>query len=131
MMLWTYVPATVLNIALNVFVVPRYGMYGAAWTALACQSAIVVAGWFLGTSLFPVWLPAWQVVRCVLAVVPMAAALILVRFPPGWPGLFEAVPMGIAIYSLSALALDVGEMRSLALVRLRRRSRRPVAAFSD
>ena len=35
LMLWTYGPATVANIALNLYVVPRYGMMGAAWTALA------------------------------------------------------------------------------------------------
>ena len=62
-MLWTYVPVTILNIALNLFAVPRYGMFGAAWTALLCQWLTVITGWFIGTSLFPVWLPLGQTVN--------------------------------------------------------------------
>jgi O-antigen/teichoic acid export membrane protein len=121
MMLWTYGPATVLNIALNLYVVPRYGMFGAAWTALFCQGATVVGGWFLGTSLFPVWLPLGQVARCFLAIVPMAVALTLIRFPLDWYGLFAAILMGGSLYIVSALALDVGNIRSIGQRALRRR----------
>jgi O-antigen/teichoic acid export membrane protein len=123
MMLWTYGPATMANIALNLYVVPRYGMFGAAWTALACQSATVVVGWFLGTSLFPVWLPLGQVVRCVLAVVPMGLALTLIRFPLTWFGLSAAITMGLGLYVVSVLALNVGEVRTILRTFLRQRLR--------
>ena len=124
LMLWTYGPATLLNIALNLYVVPRYGMMGAAWTALVCQGATVVGGWFIGTSLFPIWLPIGQVARCAVAVVPMAVGLTLIRFPLDWPGLFGAVALGGALYLLSAVMLDVGNVRSVARRALRRRRRR-------
>ena len=130
MMLWTYLPATVLNIGLNLYVVPRYGMFGAAWTALACQGSTVVGGWFLGTSLFPVWLPVGQVVRCLLAVVPMAVALTLIRFPLNWYGLFGSILLGGALYIVSALVLDVGEIRSIGQRSLRRRFAPKVPALS-
>lgn len=120
LMLWTYGPATVLNIALNLYVVPRYGMMGAAWTAFVCQVATVVGGWFLGTALFPVWLPVWQVVRCVLAVVPMSIGLIFIRFPLDWYGLFAAVLLGGVLYVVSAFLLDVGQVRTLRQAALRR-----------
>jgi O-antigen/teichoic acid export membrane protein len=125
-MLWTYLPVTILNIALNLFVVPRYGMFGAAWTALACQWLTVVAGWFIGTSSFPVWLPFGQTVRCILAVVPMVAGLTSIRFPLNWYGLLAAVIFGAALYVVSALALDVGDVRSLALDTIRRRMRQKI-----
>ena len=131
LMLWTYGPATVANIALNLYVVPRYGMFGAAWTAFACQSATVVAGWFLGTSLFPVWLPLGQVVRCVLAVVPMTVTLTLVRFPLTWFGLFAAIILGLALYIASVLALNVGDIRTIARDALRQCSRGKVPALTD
>jgi O-antigen/teichoic acid export membrane protein len=130
-MLWTYGPATVVNITLNVVVIPRYGMVGAAWTAFACQWATVVGGWFLGTSLFPVWLPVWQALRCALAVIPMTAALLLIRFPLTWPGLFAAITLGGAAYVLSALALDVGEVRSKGAAVLRRRLVRATPILTD
>ncbi len=120
-MLWTYLPATVLNIALNLYVVPRYGMFGAAWTALLCQTGTVVGGWFLGTSLFPVWLPLGQVLRCFAAIIPMAVALSLIHFPLDWFGLFGQIAVGGVLYVISAIVLDVGEVRSLGAGALRRR----------
>ncbi|WP_428487724.1 oligosaccharide flippase family protein [Rhodopila sp.] len=131
MMLWTYAPATLLNIGLNLYVIPRYGMLGAAWTAFACQCGIVVAGWFVGTSVFPVWLPVWQVVRCVAAVVPMIIGLSLIRFPLNWFGLLAAVLLGSAIYLVSAIVLDVGEVRTLGWNALRRRIRPNIAVLTD
>jgi O-antigen/teichoic acid export membrane protein len=129
-MLWTYVPVTILNIALNLFVVPRYGMIGAAWTALLCQWLTVVTGWFIGTSLFPVWLPPGQTIRCILAVVPMIAGLSAIRFPLNWYGLFAAILFGAVLYIVSALALDVGEVRSIAHETLRRRMDQKVAQLT-
>jgi O-antigen/teichoic acid export membrane protein len=131
LMLWTYGPATVLNIALNLYVVPRYGMFGAAWTALACQSATIVLGWFLGTALFPVWLPFWQVVRCVAAVVPMAAGLMLVHFPLSWFGLFASILLGGTLYIVSAIALDVGGVRSIGHNAFRQHARGKVPALTE
>jgi O-antigen/teichoic acid export membrane protein len=131
LMLWTYAPATVVNVLLNLYVVPRYGMFGAAWTALICHGAIVVSGWFLGTSVFPVWLPLGQVVRCLLAVVPMSAALMLVRFSLDWFGLMAAISMGGLIYVISAFALDVGDIRSLVRNAWRERIRQKLPALTD
>ena len=130
-MLWTYIPATALNIGLNLYAVPHYGMYGAAWTGLICQGATVIGGWFIGASLFPVWLPPAQVVRCILAVLPMAVGLSVVRFPANWWGLFGAILLGAGLYVLSAALLDVGETRTLGLRRLRKRTIRKLPVFSD
>ena len=131
MMLWTYVPATVVNIVLNIYVVPRYGMFGAAWTALVCQAATVVGAWFLGTSVFPIWLPIGQVMRCVLAIVPMVVALMVIRMPLNWFGLMEATMLGGVLYIITAFALDVGEVRSLGLSLLRERARVKVPVLTD
>ena len=126
-MLWSYVPATILNIGLNLWAVPRYGMTGAAWTAVVCQAVTVAGGWALAERQFPVRVPMGQLVRCVLAVVPMSAALIMIRFPLNWFGLMAAVLMGAAIYGAAAFALDVGECRSLGWEMLRERLRGRVA----
>jgi O-antigen/teichoic acid export membrane protein len=131
LMLWTYGPATAVNIALNIYVVPRYGMFGAAWTALFCQAATVVGGWFLGTALFPVWLPVAQAVRCVLAIVPMAVALTLIRFPLDWFGLFASILLGGTLYIVSAVVLDVGEVRSIGWHALRKRVAPKVPVLMD
>jgi hypothetical protein len=106
-------------------------MMGAAWTALLCQGATVVFGWFLGTSLFPVWLPIRQVFLCGLAILPMALALAVIDFPLNSAGLLKAISVGAAVYTVSALALDVGEVRSIGLSVLRNRLRPKTPALTD
>jgi O-antigen/teichoic acid export membrane protein len=130
-MLWTYGPAMAVNIALNVYVVPRYGSLGAAWTAFVCQAGTVIGGWFLGRTLFPIWLPIGQVVRCVLAIVPMIAALTLIHFPMSWTGLAAAISLGGTIYAVGAIALDVGDVKSIICDALRRRLNPKLPALSD
>ena len=100
-------------------------------TALFCQSATVVVGWFLGTSLFPVWLPVRQVFTCGLAILPMALTLTLIRLPLNWVGLLTTIALGTAVYIASAIALDVGEVRSIGLSALRRRLRAKAPALMD
>jgi O-antigen/teichoic acid export membrane protein len=131
LMLWTYGPATLINIALNIYIVPRYGMMGAAWTALFCQSATVVVGWFLGTALFPVWLPVGQVFACGLAIMPMTLALTLIRFPLNAGGLLAAIALGSTLYVVSAISLNVGGMRSIGMSALSKRLRPKVPAMMD
>ena len=66
--------------------------------------------------------------RCVLAVAPMSLALILIRFPLNWYGLLAAILTGAVVYAVSAIALDVGEVRSLGREALRDRMRPRVPA---
>ena len=130
-MLWTYGPATAVNVALNLYVIPRYGMLGAAWTAFLCQAGTVVVGWFLGRTLFPIWLPIGQLVRCFLAIVPMIAALTLIQLPMSWTGLAAAISLGAAVYAVGAIALDVGDVKSIICDVLRKRLNHKMPALTD
>jgi O-antigen/teichoic acid export membrane protein len=38
--------AAVINVALNLVILPRYSWRGAAWTSLACDGLLVVMFWF-------------------------------------------------------------------------------------
>ena len=112
LMLWFLAPAAVANVLLNLVLVPRYGMMGAAWSALVCQAGATVASWFIGRRVFPLWLPPGSVVRVVAAVLAMAVVLWIVRFPLTWLGLIGAVTLGLAVFGLASVLLDVGGIRS-------------------
>ncbi|MFL5288090.1 MAG: polysaccharide biosynthesis C-terminal domain-containing protein [Rhodopila sp.] len=125
LMLWSYAPSVAANIVLNVLLVPRYGAMGAAWSGLLCQVGATVAGWLIGQRVFPLWLPPGSVLRIVIAVLPMALVLWVVDFPQTWLGLAGAVTLGVAVYGLAVLVLDIGGIRSLVcnqafVLRLRR-----------
>ena len=112
LMLWFLAPAAVANVLLNLVLVPRYGMMGAAWSALVCQAGATVASWFIGRRVFPLWLPPGSVVRVVAAVLPMAIVLWIVQLPLTWLGLIGAVALGMAVFGLASVLLDVGGIRS-------------------
>jgi hypothetical protein len=57
MMLWTYAPAALAKILLNLIAIPGYGPYGAACVRLVCQAGALAAGWVVGRRVFPIWLP--------------------------------------------------------------------------
>jgi O-antigen/teichoic acid export membrane protein len=112
LMLWYLAPSAVANVLLNLMLVPRYGMVGAAWSALICQAGATVVSWLIGWQVFPLWLPPGLVVRVVAAVMAMAVVLWIVQFPLTWLGLIGALALGMAVYGLASVLLDVGGIRS-------------------
>jgi O-antigen/teichoic acid export membrane protein len=113
--LWVYGPAALANIVLNVLLIPTYGAWGAACSALICQGGAVIIGWVVGRGVFPIWLSVPDVTKIVIAVVPMALLLHQVPFPATWGGLTMAVSTGAAFFTMTALLLDVGGVRRQAL----------------
>ncbi|HEY0424438.1 MAG TPA: oligosaccharide flippase family protein, partial [Rhodopila sp.] len=73
-----YGPAAVANIGLNLVLIPRYGMFGAAWAGVACQAAALVAGWIIGRRAFPIRLPLLDPVKIVTAALLMGLTLFFV-----------------------------------------------------
>jgi O-antigen/teichoic acid export membrane protein len=122
LMLWTYGPAAVANVALNLLLIPRYGMMGAAWTGLICQGIAVIVGWIVGRRIFPLWVPLGEIARIAGAVSAMAVVLKMVSFPLDWSGLLASVALGGGTFLIFAVLLNVGGVRSrLSLPSGRRR----------
>ena len=61
----------------------------------------------------------------------MVAALVLIRFPLNWSGLFASIAMGGICYIVSAFILNVGQIRSLGSAVIANRMRRRVPALTD
>jgi O-antigen/teichoic acid export membrane protein len=111
-MMWSYGPAAIANVVLNLVLIPRYGMLGAAWSGLASQSLAVAVGWAVGQRVFPLWVPLDQVMRIVACVALMAAVLLSLEFANSWFGLLEAVSVGGCIFVMAAMLFNAGEVRS-------------------
>jgi O-antigen/teichoic acid export membrane protein len=118
--LWVYGPAAAVNIALNLLLIPRFGAMGAAYAGLISQGGAVVFGWLNANKVFPVQLPASEIIKIVAAVAPMALLLSYTSFPLSWAGLFQAVLLGVSVFVLAGLAVDIGGSRRAAFRSLRR-----------
>jgi O-antigen/teichoic acid export membrane protein len=98
--LWLNVLALSLNVALNVALVPPYGIQAAAWTALGCETVLLAgSGWLVHRHLG--YLPSFTALA---RAVPAAAAMAAVVWPLREEPLWLSVPAG-AIVFLAALWL--------------------------
>ncbi len=99
--LWLNVLALSLNLALNIALVPTYGIMAAAWTGLASEIAILAGStWLMRRHLD--YLPSFGVLlKALPAGAAMAAAVWPLRDQPLW----LSVPVGAAVYLGAIVAL--------------------------
>jgi O-antigen/teichoic acid export membrane protein len=106
----------VVNIGVNLVVIPKYGYIGASWAVVVTEAALVVVGWFvlraqLGT--IHVIRSSWKAITAGLV---MGAFIYLVN-PQGRLMLFVVVFASAAIYALVLVALRVADREEIALIR--------------
>ena len=112
---WAALASMVVNIGLNLALIPPFGYLGASWATVLTELALVAMGWWLvGRHLTAVpLLPlSW---RILLASLVMGAALYPLRSVHG-PMILAAVLAGTLVYGLALLlvgAADAEEMRLL------------------
>lgn len=100
------VPA-VANVGLNLLLVPRFGLVGAAWATTASLALGTLATWALGRRVLRLPIPLGVIARCVVAAAAMAAGL---WWLPAWGGIAELllkVTLGGAIYAAVLLLTDL------------------------
>ncbi len=116
-----------LNIALNIVLLPRLGLQGAVMATVIAYFAGLVLSALAGRRYFPLPLPWGAAARTALACAIMAAGVKLVPWPQDWPAfalLAAEAAFGAVLYGAAAFALDLAGCRAIAaqgLARLRRR----------
>ncbi|MBV8444308.1 MAG: polysaccharide biosynthesis C-terminal domain-containing protein [Candidatus Dormibacteraeota bacterium] len=106
----------VVNVGVNLVVIPRYGYIGASWAVVVTEAALVIVGWFvlraqLGT--LRVVHAAW---KAVAAGAVMGVFLYFVQ-PQGRLALFGVVAGAAAIYLAVLALLRVADAEERALIR--------------
>ena len=112
------------NIALNLALVPRFGLDGAVWATAASYALGVVVSLALGGGGVRLPLPGVAIGRCALAAGVMAAAVLQLPAPGGVAELSLKAGVGAAVYAVAVLALDAAGVRGRALRRVQARAAR-------
>jgi O-antigen/teichoic acid export membrane protein len=101
--MWTIAAAAGLNVVLNLLLVRRYGMVGAAWSTVLAELTILISGTWLarGAGVRWRWMP---IARPIAAAIVMAATVWFVR--DRWPVL-TSVGMGAVVYGVVLVILGV------------------------
>jgi O-antigen/teichoic acid export membrane protein len=114
------VPAAA-NIALNLVLIPRFGLNGAMWATTASYALGLAASFALGRRALPLPVPVSAIVRAAGASLVMALVIMSLPSPGGFAELIEKSACGALVYGLLAVALDLGGMRERLAGRLGRR----------
>jgi O-antigen/teichoic acid export membrane protein len=105
--------AALLNIVLNVLLVPRYGLHGAAWATLASFAALAVASYLAGTRVLPFTLPIVSAAKFTLAAFVMYAVITSLDLGSDAATLAIRVGAGAAVYAAMVLLIDASTRRLL------------------
>ena len=105
-----------VNILMNIFLLPRYGIIAAAWATLAAFSVGALASWTVGKSVF--LLPAlgstfWQ---SALACATMGGVMYSIPSSSGITWLLAKISLGFVTYAAMAWALNIADFRKLLKV---------------
>ncbi len=116
------------NVLLNLILVPRFGVMGAAWATAASFGLGLLATMALGRRVLPLPVPWEALVRCGVAAAVMAAAVSVL---PPIGGVFELAldaTVGAVVYAAVALTINAAGVRDVALRLVARRRAGKVAA---
>ena len=104
------VPA-IVNVALNIALIPRIGVMGAATATTISYVFGIVASWTLGQRAIALPVPWDALARCGAATAVMTAAVLLVPSVGGALELLSKAAVGAVVYGLAAWGLNAASVR--------------------
>lgn len=104
-------PAAVLNMALNVVLLPRIGLMGGVWASVVAYIVALCISVWQAHAEFGWPFPVWQAAKASVATAVMCATLYLMRFPTNLIGLVLMILAGGLIYGVLLIAFDIGHVR--------------------
>jgi O-antigen/teichoic acid export membrane protein len=107
----------VINVGVNLVVIPHYGYLGASWAVVVTEAALVVVGWLvlraqLGT--IPLVSTSW---KALVAGLVMGAFIYIANPHQNRVLLFVVVVASALIYGVVLLALRVADSEELSVIR--------------
>ncbi len=121
MLLFTQGPAAVVNLLLNLVLIPRYGFMGAAYANVAAYVILLLLSVLVGRRVFAIQFPFIPALQLAFATGMMALVLTLCAFPVSFMGLCMLVATGGVVYGVSVWTLNVEGVRAKAYKLLRRK----------
>jgi O-antigen/teichoic acid export membrane protein len=116
------------NIILNLILVPRFGVMGAAWATATSFGLGLLATMLIGRRVLPLPIPWDSLIRCLVATGFMALAVSALPSIGGFLELMLDASVGGLVYAAAALTLNAAGVRDVALRLLGRYRTRGAAA---
>ncbi len=103
-----------MNVVLNLLLVPRYGLMGAAWATAASFALGLIATQVIGRRVMPLPVPLDSLIRCSVATAVMALVVFQLPAIGGFLELMLDASVGVVVYAAAALTLNAAGVRDVA-----------------
>jgi len=116
MFVWAMVPPVIINIGLNLFLIPKYGLMGAVWSTVVAYGFGLVISLAVGRRYFPIPIPVKAFCQITFACLVMAGVVLAVPIPENTPDFVEILikaVIGIIVYGLLSFTIDTAGCRRI------------------
>ena len=116
MFVWAMVPPVLINIGMNLVLIPKYGLMGAVWSTVVAYAVGLIAALVIGRRYFPIPIPIKAFLQITFACLIMAGVVLSIPIPDGTPDFIEIVikaSVGIAVYGLSCFSTNTAGCRHI------------------
>lgn len=115
MFVWAMIPPVILNIALNFWLIPQYGLMGAVYATIISYALGFVLAMIVGRRYYPLPVPVRAFFEISLCCLAMAAVVRLIQLPPDMPDFISLVikaVSGAIIYMTMSMFMNAANSRS-------------------
>ncbi|WP_419308107.1 oligosaccharide flippase family protein [Chromohalobacter israelensis] len=116
---WINGGSALVNVALNLLLIPAFGLLGAAYATVIAYGVALVLSVLLGRRLFAISLITRDNIKVLLCGAVMVACLWPLREANGALALVERVMWGAAVYTVVAFSMNVANVRDRVFAKLR------------
>ena len=107
MFMWAMVPPVMLNIGLNFWFIPKFGLMGAVYATIISYALGFILAMIIGRRFYPLPVPIRAFFEIALCCVGMAAIVKLINLPNGTPD-FIALMIKASIGAVAYMAISLG-----------------------
>ncbi|MCA1060806.1 oligosaccharide flippase family protein [Rossellomorea aquimaris] len=120
--IWPVLAAAVLNVLLNLLLIPKYGIFGSAYATIISYILSVLLSAWIGKRIFPLTFPIKEVGKIIIATGIMGITIWPALSLNGISGFIAQIIIGMIVYTIVILILNVSNFRNLFFKRLRKTS---------
>ena len=118
MFVWAMVPPVILNIGLNIWLIPQFGLMGAVYATVAAYALGLLIAMVVGRLYYPLPVPVRAFFEVSFACILMAAAVLALPLPADmldFLALLIKAAVGASIYVFVAFAINAAGCRKIIL----------------
>jgi len=131
MFMWAMIPPVILNIGLNFWLIPKFGLMGAVYATLVSYALGFILAMIVGRRFYPLPIPVRACFEVVLCCIGMAAIVKLITLPADTPDFIALmIKSSIGGMTYMALSLAINAANSRTFIRKLIHERRLKAVIS-